>query len=86
MKLKSLMQKYWLTAGNHENLYKSNHKKSPLTQELAMKELLSYALYGEPVYAQQEYCSILNKVTYEQVFGAAISLVRQGGRTIYCSG
>ncbi|MFC6648720.1 hypothetical protein [Paenibacillus rhizoplanae] len=41
--------------------------KSPLTQELAMKELLSYALYGEPVYAQQEYCSILNKVTYEQV-------------------
>lgn len=41
--------------------------KSPLTQELAMKELISFAMYSEPVYAQQEYCSILDTVTYEQV-------------------
>ncbi|MFD2412525.1 insulinase family protein [Paenibacillus rhizoplanae] len=64
--IKSLMQNIGLLQEIMKT-YINQIIKSPLTQELAMKELLSYALYGEPVYAQQEYCSILNKVTYEQV-------------------
>lgn len=32
-----------------------------------MKELISFALYNEPVYAQQEYCTILDTISCEQV-------------------
>ncbi|MNC27695.1 hypothetical protein D3C75_758780 [compost metagenome] len=41
--------------------------QATLTRDIAMKELVAYAIYNEPIFGGQEYSSMLHTVSYEQV-------------------
>lgn len=41
--------------------------QATLTRDIAMKELIAYAIYNEPIFGGQEYSSMLHTVSYEQV-------------------
>lgn len=58
--------------------YKSQISINELTPDLMMKELVSSALYHEPVYATEEYCSILDEVSSEEVIEQLSAWLNQG--------
>ncbi|ETT32270.1 insulinase family protein [Paenibacillus sp. FSL P4-0338] len=58
--------------------YRNQIMENELTRELIMKELISSALYHEPIYAMKEYCSILNEVSCELVLEQISAWLNQG--------
>ncbi|MCE3202819.1 insulinase family protein [Paenibacillus sonchi] len=52
--------------------------QSSLTRDIAMKELISYAMYNEPIFGGRVYCTMLHTVSYEQVLEQLSQWLNQG--------